>query len=471
MTAMRSLLFVLMAAVASLMLEGCISDDFTSSSSDTLAFSSAKVTFDTIFTDVGSTTARLKVYNHAKKSVLVSSIGFRNRYGNFKMNVDGVSGTDFRDVEIRGGDSIFVFIECFIDPNEDARPFQVTDWIDFVTNGVTQSVEVEAWGQNVVRLRGERIETDRILTPERPYVVFDSLVVAPGAALTLLPGTRLLFHDKAALIVRGRIEAVGAPGNMIQLRGDRLDNVLPDVPYDILAGQWEGVRIAAGSFGNRIEYVDMRSTSSGLRLDSCGVYDRTKLTLVNSWLHNSQAHVLEAPYCKTESYGVCYSDAAEAVVDLTGGVHAFSQCTFANEYLFAVPSQAIVSLSHCLDDPMAVERPAEPLMQARFGNCIIYGMAPDLTPGDLTGSDVVLERVSLRSAGSDDDNFIRCLWDTDPLFLTRREDYVYDYRVQPESPVVHAGIPSLCAPETYTDIDGKDRFASSSDPTLGAYAE
>ena len=50
---------------------------------------------------------------------------------------------------------------------------------------------------------------------------------------------------------------------MIDMRGDRLDNVLPDVGYDILAGQWRGITIAPESFDNRLEYVDMRSTTDG----------------------------------------------------------------------------------------------------------------------------------------------------------------------------------------------------------------
>ena len=107
------------------------------------------------------------------------------------------------------------------------EPWRVADQLEFVTNGVTQEVEVEAWAQNVTRLKGERITADTRLTPKLPYLVFDSLTVDKDATLTIDPGVRMLFHDGASLIVHGRLEAVGEVGNMIHLRGDRIDNVLP----------------------------------------------------------------------------------------------------------------------------------------------------------------------------------------------------------------------------------------------------
>ena len=57
------------------------------------------------------------------------------------------------------------------------KPQKVADQLEFVTNGVTQEVEVEAWGLNATRLHGVRVEKDMHLTAERPYIVFDSLSV------------------------------------------------------------------------------------------------------------------------------------------------------------------------------------------------------------------------------------------------------------------------------------------------------
>lgn len=465
---MKYLLKLLTTLVAVLLLGGvssCISDDVTESPDARLSFSTDTLSFGTVFTDLGTPTARLVVFNRNKKGVNISSIKFKNPDSNFTLNVDGMSGTVFRDVEIRGNDSIHVFVECFIPEGESFRPERVADQLEFVTNGNTQEVEVEAWGLNVTRLRGVKVESDMRLTPDRPYIVFDSLSVEQGATLTIDPGTMLLFHDKAYLAVRGTLNAVGEVENMIQMRGDRLDNVLPDVAYDILSGQWQGVRIDAGSFDNRIEYVDMRSTVEGVRVDSCADLSRQKLTLVNSWLHNSQSTVLDSRYAKVDAYGCCFSEAAGAVVSLTGGEHEFVQCTIANNYLWGVYGDNL-SLYHCL--PAHAEGNSQPLMKANFENGIIWGIGSPINEGDLTGSQVFLRNVLLKADGTDDDNFLNCIWNEDPLFYTVREDYYFNYRLKPDSPAIGKGNPAFVTPICEYDMDGLNRLTYGA-PDLGAY--
>lgn len=446
---------------------GCISDEFTDSPSDVLAFSVDTLRFDTVFTDVGTPTARLKVFNRASKSINISSIRLRNDDGVFSMNVDGVSGKVFENIEIRANDSIFIFVECRINENTDKRPFKVEGHMDFLTNGVSQTVNLLAYGQNVTRLRGVTIDSDVTFTDDLPYVVFDTLRVAKSATLTLSPGTRLLFHDKGILQVDGRLLAIGAEGKMIEMRGDRLDNVLPDVGYEILAGQWQGVRFGAESFGNRMEYVEMQSSAHGVIVDSCGIIDRNKLTLVNSWLHNSQGNVLRSEHSWVDAYGCCFSDAGEAVVYLRGGVHDLVQCTLANNYLFSISTESILTLSHLSwQDSSGV---ANPLMKANFNNCIIYGITSPLTPGDLEGTDVYMRNVLLGVGGSDDNHFISCLWDMNPEFETVRDDYYFNYHLKDNSPAIGAGNPEYVTPECQVDMDGINRLEWGN-PALGAYA-
>ena len=470
MNKMRYILLTF-AAVVGLIISSCINDDFTDSPSATLTFSTDTLSFGTVFTDLGTPTARLLVFNRNSKGVNVSSIRFRDPDSPFSLNVDGVSGSDFHDVEIRGKDSIYIFIECFVDADASSEPWRVADRLEFVTNGVTQEVEVEAMALNVTRLRGVCMEQDMRLTPERPYVVFDTLTVARGATLTIEPGTQLLFHDKAAMRIEGCIDAKGTPDKPIHFRGDRIDNVLPGVSYDIMAGQWDGISIAPESFGNHLENVNMRSTVNGLRVDSCGDLSRNKLTLINSWLHNSRSTVLDIRYAKAESYGCCFSEAAEAVVRLSGGEYNFTQCTVSNNYLFAIPTEANVSLFHLLPADMGGGMP--PLMKASFENCIIYGMSLPLSPTDLSGSAVFVRDCLVKTAGSDDDNFINCLWDEDPKFLTIRSDYYFNYHLQPDSPALGRGNPAYVVGASLYDMDGVDRLTEGPDPghpTLGAYA-
>lgn len=472
---MKNAFLILMTLIAgiSLICPSCISDAISTSPSDILTFSRDTVNFDTVFTDLGTPTARLVVSNRAKKGINISSIRLKNPESNFQINVDGVSARQFNDVEIWGKDSIYVFIECFIPEGEGDIPHRVEDELLFVTNGVEQTVLLEAYGQNVTRLRSHRVIGEERLTASRPYVVFDSLVVEKDAMLRIDPGARILFHDGAELRIHGCIEACGEPGKLIQLCGDRLDNVLPDVGYDILAGQWQGIRIMAPSFGNRLEYVDMRSTREGLRIDSCGDLSRDKLLLRNSWLHNSQGSVLESRYAAVDAYGVCFSEASDAVVSLHGGIHRFVQCTIANNYLFSAISSPLVSLYHCLDNEDRDAANPNPLMSASFENCIIYGLAKDLNEGNLDNSQVYFRNVSMKSGGENDEHFIDCLWDCDPLFLTDRPRYYFNYHIQPDSPVIGKGNRAFLNADCAVDIDGVNRIAVSPDgsPSLGAYAQ
>ena len=462
----RGLLFF---SILGLALSACISDDITDSPSATLSFSTDTVSFGPVFTDLNTPTARLQVFNRNDKGVIISSIKFRNSDTPFRLNVDGVSGQSFSDVEIRANDSIYVFMECFIDADDTVEPQRVADQLEFVTNGVTQNVEVEAWAWNVTRLKALTVESDLVLTSQRPYVIFDTLTVAPSARLTVEPGAWLLFHDKAALKIDGTITAVGDPENFIRMSGDRLDDILPDVAYDQLAGQWGGVIIGAESFGNRLEFVNMRSTVAGLQVDSCGDLSKTKLTLVNSWLHNSQSNVLNVKYAAVYAYGCCFSEAAGSVVRLTGGKYNFVQCTIANSYLFSALYQPNLYLEHILPDDD--EDNDNPLMSASFENGIVWGEIGDpLYPGDLIGSNVYMRYMLFKANGEDDENFINCFWNEDPMFYTVRSDYYFDYRLQPDSPALGQGNPAYLNSECLYDMDGLYRLAEGN-PALGAYAD
>lgn len=467
MKTLRTVYFFFIFLIGCSISVSCISDTFSDSPSDVLTFSTDTLRFGTVFTDLGTPTARLKVYNRASRGVRISSIMMRHDDGIFSMNVDGVSGKIFENVEIRANDSIFIFVECMIASNEDPRPFMRVGKLDFVTNGVTQTVVLKAYGQNVRRLRGVTLDSDMVFTDEMPYVIFDTLRISKGATLTLRPGTRLLFHDKGMLQVEGTLIATGEPGKTISMRGDRLDDVLPDTGYEILAGQWQGVRFGKDSFDNRMEYVEMQSTAEGVIVDSCGVTDRSKLILVNSWLHNSQGNVLRCAHARVEAYGCCFSDAGKGVVSLRGGVHDFRQCTLANYYFFSIPSESILTLSHLSREESPVS--TEPFMRASFDNCIIYGITQPLTPGKLDETEVFMRNVLIGAAGSDDSHFISCLWDEDPMFETIRDKYWFNYHLKEDSPAIAAGNPEYVTPECNIDMDGVDRLANGN-PALGAYA-
>ncbi len=110
--------------------------------------------------------------------------------------------------------------------------------------------------------------------------------------------------------------------------------------------------------------------------------------------------------------------------------------------------------------------PERPMMTAEFANCILYGNGTELSHPDLTGTAITFRRCLLKSAGTDDDNFIDCLWDTDPMYYTERSEYIFDYRLRPDSPAAGAASIDLMDPAAETDIYGTPRLPA---PDLGAY--
>lgn len=469
MTHSRIYLLIVAALLAiSSLLSSCIEDGFTTSPNDVLAFNMDTVAFDTVITLQGTATKQMIVYNRSPKQINISSIkvaGLASK-GHFHLNVDGIRGDEFQNVEIRGNDSIYIFIEARLDEMEQDEPTFIEDRLEFVTNGKSQEVTLTAWGQDVVRVFGDTISRSRHFNANKPYLIYDTLFVAEDATLTIDAGATLLFHDKAAMRCAGRMLANGTAEEPITFRGDRLDRVVGEISFDIMSGQWGGVIFTPPTMGNVLKHVIMKGSSIGMHCMAYGDTTRCALKLINCVLTNSASTCLAAATCYVQAIGTEFSDAAEEVVYLAGGKMMMSQCTFANYYLFKAPSFPIVNVYDVEYEDGTIGK-----IKAYFDNCIMYGLAREINEGDLEGFDVYLRYCMLKSDGKDDNHFINCVWNADAEqgpFLTVRDDYLFDYRLRNESDAIGKGNPALCPPEARYDRYGNDRLASGA-VDLGAY--
>lgn len=449
-------------------LSGCIEDEFTTSPSSQPVMSVDTLDLGLLFTGEASPTFSFKIFNHHKKSLNISHIALRDNNDNIlRLNVDGIAGREFNDVEIREGDSIFVFVEATLPDLGLSAPTMYTYHLDLTTNGRTETVVITATGIDATRLAGRVLDTDTRFDATRPYIIYDSLVVAPNATLTLGPGTKLHFHDGAQLIVDGTLQCLGAPGELVEMTGDRLGNVVGRVDYEIMSGQWEGVYFSPLSHANRMEYTSIRNTVWGVVVDSVSYTPAVpSLYMLNCQLRNSKEYTLLSSFSAVEALGCELAEAAYGVVALQGGTARLVNCTIANYYLFSALHGPALQMYHVMPDDPAPDIDL-PLLSATIDNCIIYGNGTDLSHGDLTGSAVFLRHCLLKSAGEDDENFIGCLWDADPLYGTVREEYHFDYRLRTESPAIGAAMPELIPEELTIDINGEPRWPGLN---LGAYA-
>ena len=449
---------------------GCIEDGFSTSPSDQPVFSVDTLDLGYVFTAEPTPTSRFLVHNPHGKSLSISDISISGADAAcFRMNVDGISGTRFSGVDIRSKDSIFVLIEATF-PETDDVSRSYTASLDFTTNGVTSSVQLAATGLNAIRITGQTLTADTRFSSEKPYIIYDSLRVAEGATLTLDAGTRLCFHDKAMMIVRGTLITEGTPEKPVELSGDRTGDVISGITFDIMSRQWTGVFFTATSTGNSLSHTVIRNTEQGVAVTGDPETDYTatpQLALLNCRLRNSGDLVLEAYHSAVKAVGCEFSEGSNGLVYLHGGAHNFNHCTFANNYLFTVIGGPAIQMAHLSPEPSGLDDLSGlPYLRAEFTNSIIYGLGTDLSHGDLTGTEVVFNRCLLKSEGTDDANFLSCLWGEDPLYYTIRDEYVFDYRLKEESPAIGAGYQALTLPEAATDAYGLSRGPV---PDLGAY--
>ncbi len=439
------------ALIAGILSTGCIEDGVTTSAADQPEFSTDTLSLGRVFTEAGTPTSMFKVYNRHDKILNISDISFKDGgTGYFRINVDGLAGTRFSNVEIRPNDSIFVFVEATLPEVGSGSGIDIEDVVEFVTNGVTSQVVLTAQGRDVERLRGVVLTADTRFDTTKPYQIFDSLVVGEGATLTLDEGVELYFHDGARLKVEGTLVSLGSADKPVKMGGDRTGYVAADIPYEVMSRQWEGVEFTPTSHSNRLSYTVIENTWSGVKLDSIsrGDTDAAALEMVNCRLRNSAAYALEAHHSNVRATGCEFAEGGSGVVYLRGGDHAFDHCTIANYYLFSFIGGAMMTLDH--RDDATDDGSGLPYLSATVSNSIFYGSGAELSVGDLEGTSVWIRRCLLGSSGTDDEHFTDILWATDPEWLVDRERYIFDYRLKEGSPALGASMSGAASPKAPT---------------------
>ena len=93
-----------------------------------LSFSIDTLVFDTVFTNIGSTTKQFKIYNKENRTVNITDIELMGGESSpFRMNVDGIMSTQIQNIELEGKDSLFVFVEVTLAVNGQTLPMIIED--------------------------------------------------------------------------------------------------------------------------------------------------------------------------------------------------------------------------------------------------------------------------------------------------------------------------------------------------------
>ena len=157
-------------------LVSCQSDIVSDNPTLRLSFSHDSLLFNTVFTTIGSSTRQMMIYNPNRNAILIDRVEMRGGKS-FFINLDGENQIEnMRDITLRGGDSLFLFVRTKIDPQSVNSPVFIEDTIVFYLNQTKQEIFLQAYGQNVEILRGNNgfLQCDKLsLTNEKPYLIYD----------------------------------------------------------------------------------------------------------------------------------------------------------------------------------------------------------------------------------------------------------------------------------------------------------
>lgn len=249
-----------------------------------LSFSTDSILFDTVFTAVGSTTRRLKIYNKNPNAILINNIKLSGGNASaFSLNINGQAAASSDLIKINGNDSINIFVKININPTTENLPFIVKDSILCFFNGQKKHISLLAYGQNANFIKNENITTSTTWNSKLPYVIYQSLSIQEGVNLTIAAGARLFFHSNATMNVKGTLTAIGTKKDSIVLSSDRLEKLYQEEP-----GQWNGIHFYPSSKNSQINYAIIKNAVAGITVDSLSGNGKPKLLLTNSIIKNME---------------------------------------------------------------------------------------------------------------------------------------------------------------------------------------
>jgi len=414
-SSMKRSLYITFSLIALVFWSSCRQDFIFAPSSGNLSFSKDTVYLDTIFSNIGSSTYTLKVYNTSDEDILIPSIKLsKGQESNYRMNVDGLIGNgaligkEFENIELLARDSMYVFIETTIDIFplvENETQFLYTDVIVFENTSGVQNVELVTLVRDAVFIFPNRdsegvVETlafdtdgdgvddetsvkgrflqdsELTFTNEKPYVVYGYAAVGDGKTLNINPGARIHFHEDSGLLITNNasLHVNGLPSldlelleNEVVFEGDRLEPLYENVP-----GQWQTIWLFSGSTENVINYATIKNGTIGVLSDG-NQQDPTKLEINNSQVYNqSNFGILGRATSIIAENIVINNSGLSSFAGTFGGNYNVTHSTIANYWTSSFRQYPALLLNNFIVDSENTVT-TNPLVAANFTNCIIYG--------------------------------------------------------------------------------------------------
>jgi hypothetical protein len=431
------------------------SEKITTNPNAKLSFSQTVITFDTIFTSIGTITQRLWVYNKNSHALSISSIRLgKLSTSSYSFIINGQENYELSNYEIFGKDSLLVLIKVLINPQNKSLPYLVEDSLEFTTNGNVQDVDLTAYGQDAIFLTNTTVACNTTWTNIKPYVINGNVTVPAGCTLTVDLGTRIRFHKNATLTVAGTLIAQGNKDSIVTFRHDNLSSY-----YDDIAGQWGGLIFKSGSKNNHLLYTEIKNATTGISMYPEPDGDTiAELKIENSIVKNCSKNLITV--MATDFYAVnsLLNNCVGYIFNASsGGNYYFDFCTLTNYSYDFFREASILRLSN---QDSTISTP----IVAKLRNTILWGdMVDEITLNNdgVDGFTFSADYSILKSSLTITNN--NSLFNQDPLFT---DEYNKKFTLKagpPASPAINAGIP---LPSITTDLVGAARGAN---PNMGCY--
>ncbi|MDC3252663.1 right-handed parallel beta-helix repeat-containing protein, partial [Crocinitomicaceae bacterium] len=399
-------------------------------SSGNLDFSADTVVFDTIFTTIGSTTKQLKIYNNDNRTLTVSKIELAGGIDSpYRINVDGISGTLFSEFELEGGDSLFVFVEVTLDPNNGTLPLVVEDEITFTSNGTEQSVKLLASGQDAYfhfsdfsLPNGDGLDINSGTWPnDKPHVILNVAFIDSATTLTIPQGTDVYLQKGGILYnYKGTLNIEGTLSDPVTFQGDRLEPF-----YDDVSGQYYGIYMRE-ALPSKINYAHIKNGTSGIHMYSEASSNPSyTLQMSNTIIENCASYgvfiysgaKVQAQNCLIARNGV------HSLLVLEGGDFNFNNCHLLSYGTGGNAASAVGISNYFISDGIQT---IGSINEGTLTNSVIYGNSNyELSMDTVSFGTPLTFNISNNLIKSEaiftDPFFSNNLWNLDPAFVNESE--------------------------------------------------
>jgi hypothetical protein len=361
-----------------------------------IQFNEDTLSFDTLFTTQGSVTKWVLLHNRNDKWVRFDQIRLASgSQSAYRLNVDGQPTQSIQNIEVGPRDSIYIFVAVTIDPTNVNNPFIIEDDLIATANGVSDSVHLNAYGQNAIYINDSVMSGNIVWDNVKPYVIVNSALLDSNSTLNILPGARIYMHANSKLFIKGTLKAIGTKADSIIFQGDRLDR---DYFGGDIAGEWCGLHFLTNSMDNILSYCVIKNGGAPWKIYDTAAKDYnyltgallyvqpnpqgnngTKLKMNNCFVGLSIQHGILSFQANIKADNcLFYTCGAQNFYSLEGGSYNFRYCTFGNygHRFLKHDREPILALRNYIPN-QDITLVTGAALNAQFTNCIIDGSATE----------------------------------------------------------------------------------------------